>query len=245
MIRLLFSLNRYNYLCGIRFGFLHMTTLTFFTFTKNRFWAFTQMQLAYQSLLGVKGLEFCKMLGTGAGNGFSLWPDFSTYALLIVWKSKKEANVFLKTHQLSKQFDSKASSKTTYFLQTIKSHGKWDGGNPFSAFDKKEKGGGKIGIITRATLNKSRLIEFWQSVPKASKAIANASGVSWFKGIGEWPFIQQATFSIWESEDAVQEFAYRSRPHANIVAKTRKRNWYKEDLFARFEIIDIQKTHFT
>ena len=222
-----------------------MTTLTFFTFKKNRFWAFTQMQLAYQLLSGVKGLQFCKMLGTGAGNGFSLWPDFSTYALLIVWKSETEANAFLKNHRLSKQFDSKASSKTTYFLQIIKSHGKWDGVNPFTACKQNGMVEGKIGIITRATLNKSRLIEFWKSVPKASRAIANASGVSWFKGIGEWPFIQQATFSIWDSEDAVQEFAYRSRPHANIVAKTRKRNWYKEDLFARFHIVGIQKSGLT
>ena len=111
----------------------------------------------------------------------------------------------------------------------------------FITSDPKEKFEGKIGIITRATLNTSRLIEFWKSVPKASRAIANASGVSWFKGIGEWPFIQQATFSIWDNEDAVQEFAYRSRPHASIVAKTRKRNWYKEDLFARFHIVGIQK----
>jgi len=218
-----------------------MTTLTFYTFTKNRFWAFTQMQLAYLLLSGIKDLRFCKMLGTGAGNGFSLWPDFSTYALLTVWNSQKEAEAFLNNHPLSQQFDSKASSKTTYFLKTIKSHGKWDGANAFITSDPKEKFEGKIGIITRATLNTSRLIEFWKSVPKASRAIANASGVSWFKGIGEWPFIQQATFSIWDNEDAVQEFAYRSRPHASIVAKTRKRNWYKEDLFARFHIVGIQK----
>lgn len=101
-----------------------MTTLTFYTFTKNRFWAFTQMQLAYLLLSGIKDLRFCKMLGTGAGNGFSLWPDFSTYALLTVWNSQKEAEAFLNNHPLSQQFDSKASSKTTYFLKTIKSHGK-------------------------------------------------------------------------------------------------------------------------
>lgn len=218
-----------------------MTTLTFFTFQKNRFWAFTQMQLAYKTLSKVDGLRFYKMLGTGAGNGFSLWPDFSTYAMLCVWDSETEAESFLSNHNLSKQFDSRASSKTTYFLATIKSHGKWDGANPFSLSKTIDPLQGKIGIITRATLNTNRLIEFWRSVPKASRAIADADGVSWFKGIGEWPFIQQATFSVWDSEESVQEFAYRSRPHANIVTKTRKRNWYKEDLFARFQILKVTK----
>lgn len=217
-----------------------MTTLTFFTFRKNRFWAFTQMQLAYKQLSEVRGLDFYKMLGTGAGNGFSLWPDFSTYAILCVWETTAEAEEFLNHHPLSKQFDERSFSKTTYFLETIKSHGKWDGKNPFTASSHTSSKEEKIGIITRATLNTSRLIEFWRSVPSASRAISNASGVSWFKGIGEWPFIQQATFSVWDNEEAVQGFAYRSAPHANIVKKTRKRNWYKEDLFARFRILRVQ-----
>ena len=95
-----------------------------------------------------------------------------------------------------------------------------------------------IAIITRATLNFGKLFEFWQSVPKASNAIKSAKGVSWFKGIGEVPFIQQATFSIWENLESVTNFAYKNINHSEIVKKTRKRKWYKEDLFSRFEIID-------
>ena len=82
------------------------------------------------------------------------------------------------------------------------------------------------------------MIEFWRSVPKASNAIKSAKGVSWFKGIGEVPFIQQATFSIWKNLESVTNFAYKDMNHAEIVKKTRKRRWYKEDLFSRFEIIE-------
>ena len=53
-------------------------------------------------------------------------------------------------------------------------------------------------------------------------------------------FIQQATFSIWDSVDSVKNFAYGNGVHSKIVAKTRKRNWYKEDLFARFELLNSQ-----
>ena len=51
------------------------------------------------------------------------------------------------------------------------------------------------------------------------------------------PFIQQATFSIWESEEDINNFAYSNTRHKNIVSKTKKQNWYKEDLFARFHIL--------
>jgi hypothetical protein len=81
------------------------------------------------------------------------------------------------------------------------------------------------------------LLSFWKAVPAASRAINNAQGVSYFKGIGELPFIQQATVSIWESFEAVNTFAYKGKEHATIVKKTKQKKWYKEDLFSRFFLI--------
>ncbi|MDO7569128.1 MAG: DUF3291 domain-containing protein, partial [Flavobacteriaceae bacterium] len=95
-----------------------------------------------------------------------------------------------------------------------------------------------IAIITRATLRWNRLLSFWAAVPKASKAIEAAKGVHFYKGIGEWPFIQQATISIWENLEAVHTFAYKGKAHSKIVKDTRKKKWYKEDLFSRFELLN-------
>ena len=94
-----------------------------------------------------------------------------------------------------------------------------------------------VAIITRATLRVSKLISFWKSVPAASAAIEQAKGVKYFKGIGEWPFIQQATLSLWDSFDSVNNFAYSSKIHSDIIKKTRKQKWYSEDLFARFQVL--------
>ena len=195
------------------------------------------MRLAFDVLNKTAGLSFFKLLGTGSGKGFSLYPDFSTYAILCAWEKESFATAFIEKSNHSKLISEKAFFREDFFLKTIKSHGLWDGINPFhvSKVDINEKN--KIGIITRATLNKSRLFEFWKSVPQASQAMQNAKGVEWFKGIGEWPFIQQATFSVWDNLDSVKEFAYGKGAHSKIVTKTRKRNWYKEDLFARFEVL--------
>ena len=92
-----------------------------------------------------------------------------------------------------------------------------------------------VAVITRATLRLSKLISFWKYVPAASKAIEAAKGVKYFKGIGEWPFIQQATLSLWDGFDSVKNFAYSSKIHSDIIKKTRKQKWYSEDLLPDFK----------
>ena len=65
-------------------------------------------------------------------------------------------------------------------------------------------------------------------MPKASKAIEAAHGVLYYKGIGEWPFIQQATISIWNSLEEVMQFFYKDNAHKQIVKQTKKERWYKK-----------------
>lgn len=214
------------------------TTITFFKFRKNKRWAFAQMGLAPSKLQQKKGLRFFKLMGTGGGNGFSLWPDFGTYAFLGVWDSQKSADDFLKDNALIQTYYRKSSSIRTLKMLPVKSHGLWSGQNPFTeqkpvTIDSKLP----VAVITRATLRPSRLIAFWKSVPSASAAIENAAGVQYFKGIGEWPFVQQATLSLWDSFEAVKKFAYRDQTHAKIIKKTRSQQWYSEDLFARFHVL--------
>ena len=75
----------------------------------------------------------------------------------------------------------------------------------------------------------------------ASKAISNAKGVSFFKGIGELPLFEQATFSIWNDINCINKFAYQNKIHSNIIKKSQIQKWYSEDLFARF-LIKSDKT---
>lgn len=215
----------------------NFTTLTFFHFDTHKFWAFKQMDKNIMGIRSVPGLTFFKLMGTGAGAGFSLFPDFSTYAFLGVWESEMAAEEFFNRHSFFLAYKERVISYRTLKLKPVHSHGKWSGVTPFGQPSPASLKG-KVVVITRATLRWQRLIPFWMAVPKASAAIEQASGVYFFKGIGEWPFIQQATVSIWESPEAVSAFAYKGKAHAEIVKKTRKQNWYKEDLFSRFELLD-------
>ena len=216
-----------------------ITTLSFARYGSQRVWSLLQMQLGHGQLARVPGLRFYKLLGTGSGSGFSLWPDWDTYALLCVWEDLAHAQDFWKNSEFAALHGERALHRETFWLETLHAAGKWSGENPFPE-SKRKLSEHPVGVITRATLRASRLGEFWEAVPRAAKAIEEAQGVSWFKGIGELPWIQQATFSVWESQEAVRSFAYKSRLHADIVKKTRERSWYTEDLFARFAVVDHQ-----
>ena len=34
----------------------------------------------------------------------------------------------------------------------------------------------------------------------------------------------------------MKQFAYKMKNHAEVIQKTRKENWYSEDMFVRFEV---------
>ena len=213
-----------------------MTTLTLFKYNKNKWWAFKQMGLYRSHFLNLSGLKFYKMLGTGSSPGFSMYPDFSTYALLQTWSTKEDAEDYFASKDYFNKMVSNTNNHRIIFMNAFKSSGFWDGENPFT-FEHQSFDTQKIGVLTRATIHFTKLSNFWRSVKSASNAISKANGVSYFKGIGELPFIQQATFSIWDSEEDINNFAYSNTIHKNIVNKTKKQKWYKEDLFARFHII--------
>ena len=217
---------------------LQITQLYFFHLNQNKFWAFKQMGVAYSALNKIPGLVFARLLGTGAGAGFSLFPDFSTYAVLLVWESQADADDFKNNSSFLSRYYEKCDQIRLLTLTNVHSHGKWAGQNPFAVGNKAGFKKNTVAVITRATLRWSRLLSFWKAVPKASKAIQKAEGVLYYKGIGEWPFVQQATISLWESQEDVMQFAYRSQAHATIVKTTRKKRWYREDLFARFYLIN-------
>jgi len=219
-----------------------VTSVSLYHFNKNLFWAFKQMGIAPRQFKLTPGLHFFKFLGTGGGEGFSLKPDFSTYALLSVWESQHHFEQQLEENSVYKMYKENSYKVRHLLLKPIKSHGSWDNQNPFETDkDLSLEDTSPLVIITRATLNWSKLLSFWKSVPKASKAISQAEGIQYYKGIGEWPFIQQATLSIWNNAAAVNQFAYRSKRHAEIVTKTRKQKWYKEDMFVRFQLIYDKK----
>jgi hypothetical protein len=214
---------------------MQVTTFSFFHFDRvpARLWAFAQMGLAPRRLRGTEGLQFCKLLGTGGENGFSAKPDFSTYSLLAVWDDEAKAQQFFDGHPVFRAYCRQSVAGKTYFLHNTLAHGLWDGQQPFvaaTAFDP----AAPVAVLTRATIRTRYLFHFWRQVPPVSRSMADKPGLRFAKGVGELPWIQQATFSIWDSGQHMMQYAYQSPLHREVIRQTRELGWYKEELFARF-----------
>ena len=212
-----------------------VTTISFFRYKSvaNQWWGFKQMGLAGDLLKEVPGLRFHKMLGSGAGNGFSIWPNFGVYGLLGVWDSEHAAERFFKQHDLFADFKERCEGWWTVYMEAAKAHGKWEGEMPFpitTTYDPEKP----VAVITRATIHTHHLWRFWRFVPAVSRSMEDKEGLLFSVGIGELPLVQQATFSLWQNSELMMAYAYRSKHHKEVVRRTRELGWYKEELFCRF-----------
>jgi hypothetical protein len=124
-----------------------------------------------------------------------------------------------------------------YLLNPISSHGKWSRREPFTV-SPATRTEGQIVAITRARLKWSQAIRFWRSIPSVVTDLHNSPGLLFSIGIGEAPIGLQGTFSVWESGSALRDFAYKNAPHRVAIENTAKYDWYSEELFARFELIN-------
>jgi hypothetical protein len=211
------------------------TLISFFQYTgiKNKWHAFTRMGRSPILQKKINGLTFFKPLGTGSGNGFSVKPDFSTFGFLAVFKSEELAKEFLGT-DVVKEYTQTTVSYSHVLMRTVKSHGEWSKLKPFESsveYDKTKP----LAVITRATIKPKLAYQFWKNVPAVSKSMDKYDELIFSKGIGEFPLLMQATFSLWSSAEAMINYAYKNPKHAEMVKKTRELNWYSEELFARFQ----------
>lgn len=190
----------------------------------------------------VPGLTFFKLLGSGKDRVFSLRPDFYRYGLLATWESAAAAASFLADSSIMKDYRDHAAEEWTIYLAPLKSHGLWDGRNPFMPVITEELPAGPLAVLTRASIRLKALPAFWRYGAQTSKDLAAAPGLLAAVGLGELPFVRQATFSIWEREEAMRQYAYGTAHHQQVIRKTRTDNWYSEELFARFRVLSATGT---
>ena len=225
-----------------------IATLTIVRYPRWMGWAgFISMALFRLPLWLNKKSSFWKLLGCGKNGTFDLMPDWCQWGLLEIWGSVPDEN---NTPNSKHQTPNFILSWWKFFhcetgrfvLQPIEGHGTWDGKPCFGDLAKQTDYEGQIAVLTRATIRINKLIRFWKNVDSVAERMHSADGFITSIGIGEMPFIKQATFSIWESKMAMKQFAYQAQQHAEVIRKTRKENWYSEDMFVRFIVLEFSGT---
>lgn len=196
--------------------------------------AFLQMAIGRRTARQIPGVSFAKLMGTGTGKTFTPSDaDLQQWAVLFV------ANDFapIEDSRFIENWRKRAIKTEILHLNPISSHGKWSRQEPFR-ISEKNHAGGPVVAITRARLKWSQAIRFWRSIPPVVLDLHQSPGLLFSIGIGEAPIGLQGTLSIWRSAADLRDFAYKNAPHRAAIEDTKRFDWYSEELFARFDLIN-------
>jgi uncharacterized protein DUF3291 len=197
---------------------------------------FFSMMIFRLPLMVNKKIIFWKLMGSGKNGTFDIKPDFNQWALLYTMNDPSEfIPSFIKTYLKFFRCDVKQ-----FIMQPVEGHGLWDGKKVFGELSKQNNYNGTIAVLTRATIRINRLKNFWKNVDAVANKMKTAPGFILSYGIGEVPWIKQATFSVWQNKESMKAFAYNMQQHTDVIKKTRKEKWYKEEMFVRFSILSVK-----
>jgi hypothetical protein len=189
------------------------------------------------------GLTFGKLLGTGSGETFGVRDaDVRHWALLACWSSVSAAGAF-ESGPLVRRFNNRSEERFRVELEPMSSKGSWSGAQPFGEPEPRRGYVGTTAVLTRARIRPSKWREFWREVPAVVADLDAGAKPLLRLGIGEAPIGLQGTFSIWPDNAAITDFAYRRTAHAAVIRQTRERDWYAEELFARFAVVSAEGTY--
>jgi len=203
-----------------------------------RLWAFSQMGFARIGLNQIRDLQDYKLCGSGTGEGFTPVPNTAVWAILATWPDHDAARRAMFGNAVFRRYADKADEHLTLFLTPTSARGKWAGSAPFQVQDVQPHG--PIAALTRATVKPSVALKFWGQVPDISKVIGQDPNVMFKIGIGEVPWFHQVTFSIWPDADSMAQFARHDGPHARAIEAVRKEGWFREELYARFNVDAVE-----
>jgi hypothetical protein len=181
------------------------------------------------------GISFIKMLGTGNGESFTPKDaDPTRWGILVTISENQISN--LDKSFVIRSWQKICKKEYRVILKPISSHGFWSRKQPFSV--EKFDWSAKIAAVTRARIVWRKNLIFWRAVPPVTESLHQSPGLLNAIGIGEAPIGLQGTFSVWKDAASLRDFAYKGKAHSEAIKATSAQQWYSEELFARFAVIE-------
>ncbi|MBM2575598.1 spheroidene monooxygenase [Jannaschia sp. Os4] len=204
---------------------------------RDRAWAFLQMGAARLPLSAMPDLSFFKLMGSGSGLGFRPVPNTAVWAILCVWRDARAAARGL----AAPVFDAwrgRADETMDLTMTPTASRGRWSRKAPFQPAPAAD---GPLASLTRGTIRPTKARRFWAHVPRIDPTI-EPSAMTFRVGLGELPYLRQATFTLWPDAAAMARFARGDTPHARAIRAVREESLFSEDLYARFRVTGARGT---
>jgi hypothetical protein len=204
----------------------------------SRGWGFSRYILGIRPFQNIPGLQFCKLLGSGVNGGFSTTPSLTKQGFFCVFDNAEHAVHFQKSSAILKAYQEHAHEFFIATLQAYSSRGSWSG-FAMSCSDPNPPKSGPIASLTRASIKPNKAIQFWKKAKPAEDAIAHASGKILTAGVGEAPYFRQATFTIWDNAQCLEQYAQQGA-HLAAIKAAYGQSYFSESMFTRFRVIGAQ-----
>jgi hypothetical protein len=195
-----------------------------------KLWGFMRLVLGALRPLKAPGLQFFKVLGSGHEGGFGLKPSTTRQGLFCVFDTEAQADDFLNHSKIIAGYKDHAREFFSTKLIAYSSRGSWSGHTITVGADEPSTG---IATLTRASIRPFKAKAFWSKSPPSEASLQHAQGCLLSTGLGEAPFFRQATFSLWESTQAMNQFA-RTGAHLEAIKASHNGDYFSESMFVRF-----------
>lgn len=199
-------------------------------------WGWSRVVMGALPLRRIPGLVFAKALGSGHRGGFGLRPGLRRQGLFALFDGERHADAFLADSPLLQAYRTHASELCVAKLRATASRGTWSGQG--MAVTAAPVATGPVAALTRASIRPHKALAFWRNSPPAEAALEQAQGCLLAMGLGEAPLLRQATFSVWESQAAMDAYA-RSGAHLAAIRAAYGQHHFSESMFVRFQLLQL------
>lgn len=203
----------------------------------SRLWGWSRIMLGSRPLRQIPGLRLAKALGSGHEGGFGLRPSVSRQGLFALFGNEACADHFIHQSATVAEYHERSLDFMLVKLRATSSRGAWSGRTltPTAGVPRT----GPVAALTRASIRPGRAFHFWRHSPLSERALSHAAGCQLAVGLGEAPVLRQATFSIWDSQAAMDAYA-RSGAHLDAIRAAQSGGWFSESMFVRFAPVLMQ-----
>jgi spheroidene monooxygenase len=201
-------------------------------------WALWRLVRGPRALRAVPGLRFARVLGSGRRGGFGLKPGLDCQGVFAMFDDLVAARRFAAESPVALAYRQHAEEGFTAVLQASAVRGSWAGQGMAADADAAAPGA-PVAALTRASIRPSKALRFWRHSPPAEADLAAAPGCQLAVGLGEAPVLRQATFSLWDSAQAMDAYA-RHGSHQRAIRASYEGGFFSESMFVRFLPLSVQ-----
>jgi len=157
-------------------------------------------------------------------------PDIGRAGLAAFWDDDASLDGFLADHPTA---DALADGWRLR-LAPLRMHGSWPGVPDDLPKQRQIEHAGPAAVLTLGRVRANRAVSFFRASAKAEGAVVGAPGLIWATGLAKPPFV--ATCSLWESTDALSEYAYSGHTpeHPGAIAADHAHPFHHQSAFIRF-----------